>query len=67
MMKCVKDFQEGQQQEEATIPGCFWGAVPKIMKKVKIMKMKEAKSSLIVAHMGIDLEGPRESTKNSWI
>ena len=43
------------------------GTVPRIMEKVKIMKTKEAKSSLIIAHMGIDLESPRESTKTLGI
>lgn len=43
------------------------GTVPRIMEKVKIMKTKEAKSSLITAYMGIDLESPRESANTLGI
>lgn len=38
--------------------------MPKRMKKASIVKTHEAKSLLITAHRSVDLQSPRESTKN---
>lgn len=66
MIKCEKHVQEGRQQEKTQLHSrSFREEVPKAMKKVNIVEIKEAKSLLMAAHRSVGLESPRESTKNS--